>query len=379
MLRTSLLTLLALSLSAQDAPKPAPTPAPAAEAKPDTAAAPKTEIKPTQAPAPKAETAPAAKVEGESLSGKLAKPRPVRDGGKPAAPVAAKLADKVIAKIGDRLVWQSEVDAAIAAMPPQQQQQVTMVQGAKEQYAKSFVDMQLLAAKARKDGMDKTEAYKRKAETALTQVLATEILAKEGPALQAKMVVKDEDVKAFYDKNKGQFMTPEKFSARHILVSVKSERAPTGLSEEDAKAKVAKVEEALKAGKKFEDVAKEFSDDPGSKDKGGLYENITFGQFVPEFEKAVRFQEVGKLGSAIRTPFGFHLIQVEKIIPAEQEPFETSKEKAQAAATKERQEVVWNEFLKVIKAEIPFQFGGEIAASAPKPVAAAKPAKKATK
>lgn len=363
MLRTSLLTLLTLSLSAQDAPKPAPVPA--AEVKPAPTDAPKAEA---QAPAPKAEAAP----------GKITKPKPVRTGDKAAAPVPvpAKVADKIIAKVGDRLVWQSEIDAAIAAMPPQQQQQVTMVQGAKDQYTKSFLDMQLLAAKARKDGMDKTDTFKRKAETALTQVLATEILAKEGPALQAKMVVKEEDAKAFYDKNKAQFMTPEKFSARHILVSVKSERAPAGLTEEEAKAKVAKIEEALKAGKKFEDAAKEFSDDPGSKDKGGLYENITFGQFVPEFEKAVRFQEVGKVGSAVRTPFGFHLIQVEKLFPAEQEPFETSKEKAQAAATKERQEEVWNAFLKVIKAEIPFQFGGEIAAPAPKAPAVTKKAAK---
>lgn len=360
MLRTSLLTLLSLSLAAQDAPKPAAAPAP------------KTEVAAAAAPAPQTEKAPGKSAPAKSKA-KVA-PAP-----KAAEAPAAKPVDKIIAKVGDHFIHQSDVDAAIAGMPPQQQQQMSVVAGAKDQYAKSFVEMQLLAAKARKEGVDKTESFKRKAEVAMTQVLATEILAKEGPALQAKMQIKDEDVKAYYEKNKTQFMSPEKFSARHILVSIKSERTPAGLSEEEAKAKVAKIEEALKAGKKLEDLAKEYSDDPGSKDKGGLYEGITFGQFVPEFEKAVREQEIGKVGAAVKSPFGYHLIQVEKRMPAEQETFENAKEKAHTGATKERQEQVWNGFLKAIKDEIPFQYGGEITAPAPKAAAMAKTAKKATK
>lgn len=321
MLRTSLLTLLTLSLAAQNVAKPAPT----------------------KAPAPK-----------------------------------AKATDKIIARVGNHFVRQSEVDAAIAALPPQQQQQMLMVQGARDLYAKSFVEMQLLAVKARKDGVDKTEAYKRKADVALTQVLATEVLAKEGPALQAKMQIKDEDVKAYYEANKAKFTTPEKFNARHILVGIKSDKMPTGVTEAEAKAKLAKIEAALNEGKKLEDLTKDFSDDPGSKDKGGLYENITYGSFMPEFEKAVRDQEIGKVGSAIKTPYGYHFIQVEKKLPAEQETFEIAKDKAQAAATKDRQEQVWNAFLDEIKKEVPFQFGGEITAS-PMPVKPSKGLKKAAK
>ena len=323
MLRTSLLTLLTLSLAAQNVAKPAAA----------------------KAPAPK-----------------------------------AKSADKIIARVGDHFVHQSEVDAAIAALPPQQNKQSPMVQGAREMYAKSFVEMQLLAVKARKDGVDKTEAYKRKADVALTQVLATEVLAKEGPALQAKMQVKDEDVKAYYEANKAKFTTPEKFNARHILVGVKSDKMPTGVTEEEAQAKLAKIEAALKEGKKLEDLAKEFSDDPGSKDKGGLYENITYGSFMPEFEKAVRDQEIGKVGSAIKTPYGYHFIQVEKKMPAEQETFEVAKDKAQAAATKDRQEQVWNAFLDVIKQQVPFEFkdGQEISPTS-MPAKPAKGLKKAAK
>lgn len=305
-----------------------------------------------------------------------------QDAAKPAAPAraeASKPVDKIIARVGNRFVHQSDVDAAIAALPPQQQQQMLMVQGARDMYTKSFVEMQLLAVKARKDGVEKTESFKRKADVAVTQVLATEVLAKEGPALQAKMALNDDEVKAYYEANKAKFSTPERFNARHILIGIKSDKMPTGVTEEEAKAKLAKLEAALKEGKKLEDLAKDYSDDPGSKDKGGLYENITYGSFMPEFEKAVRDQEIGKVGSAVKTPYGYHLIQVEKKLAAEQETFEAAKDKAKAAATKDRQEQVWASFLDGIKKEVPFQFGGEISPSTLPAAKAPKVMKKAAK
>lgn len=335
MLRTLLLTLCTLSLVAQDAPKPAAKPA----------------------------SVPAAKIEAAPKGVKAPAPK-------------AKPADKIIARVGDHFVYQSEVDASISALPPQQQQQMMMVQGARDQYVKSFIEMQLLAVKARKEGFDKTDSYKRKADVALAQVLATEVLAKEGPALQAKMQIKDEDVKAYYEANKAKFMSPEKFDARHILIGIKSDKMPAGVPEEEAKAKLAKVEQALKEGKKLEDLTKEYSDDPGSKDKGGLYENIAYGSFMPEFEKAVRDQEIGKVGGVVRTPYGFHLIQVVKRTTAEQESFEAAKDKARTAVTKERQEQVWTAFLDKIKKDVHYQVGGEIN---PSTHPAAKVVKKAAK
>lgn len=330
MLRTSLLTLLSLTLCAQDA-----KPAAKAEAK----AAPKVEAK--------------------------------------AAP--AKVEDKIIGRVGDHFVRASDVDAAIAALPPQQQQQVMMVQGGREMYTKSFVEMQLLAAKARLNGADKTEAFKRKAQSAMNQLLATELLQKEGPALQEKMKLKEEDFKAYYEANKAKFMSVAKFSARHILIGVKSDRNPTWGTEEEAKAKIAKIQEALKGGKKLEELAKEFSDDPGSKDKGGLYEDIEYGKFVPEFEKAVKEQELGKPGEAVKTAFGYHIIQAEKRSTPEQETFEAAKEKVTQAATQARQEQVWNAFLGELKKDVPFQFGGEISESSAKPAKALKVAKAGAK
>ena len=69
----------------------------------------------------------------------------------------------------------------------------------------------------------------------------------------------------------------------------------------------------IKAGEDFAELAKENSEDPGSKDKGGLYEKIPKGQMLPAFEKAALGLEPGEVApELIRTKFGYHIIKLEK-------------------------------------------------------------------
>ena len=83
----------------------------------------------------------------------------------------------------------------------------------------------------------------------------------------------------------------------------------------DTSQKRAKAEEILKqakAGADFAALAKEFSEDPGSKDKGGLYEDVKKGQFVPEFEKAAFALEKGQIApNLVESQFGYHIIKLE--------------------------------------------------------------------
>ncbi|MBC8164031.1 MAG: peptidylprolyl isomerase [Roseiflexaceae bacterium] len=93
----------------------------------------------------------------------------------------------------------------------------------------------------------------------------------------------------------------KKADVRHILVA----------TEEEATAVITRLD----AGETFEDLAKELSTDPGSKDNGGLYEGIEPGQFVPEFDKAM-FEDLqpGETTKAgVKTDFGYHVIRLEKL------------------------------------------------------------------
>lgn len=297
------------------------------------------------------------------LSLSLAAQAPAPTAPAPAAPAAGetevkRTEDKPIARIDGKPVMESDFLMFLdLAYNPQQRMQIAMAEGAMQQVQQTYLQTRLFEAKARKEGLDKDPAFARKRAIMEMDLLVRALFDRDGAALQEKIKVSDSDVKAYYDAHADQFKTPETFSARHILVGTKDSPAADGkgLTDAQAKAKIARIQAALKAGRKLKDLAKANSDDPGSKDKGGLYENIPFGSFQPEFETAVRAQALGKVGQPVKTPYGYHLIQVEKVTPAKLESFEASKEKAQQLATQERQEQVMKEFTDAIKKDIAYE------------------------
>lgn len=92
--------------------------------------------------------------------------------------------------------------------------------------------------------------------------------------------------------------------ARHILVKVNE-----AMSDQDAKNRVAQLKERIEHGAKFEELARQFSED-GSASRGGDLNWLSPGVTVPEFEKAMDTLPPGQLSEPVRTPFGWHLIQV---------------------------------------------------------------------
>lgn len=110
---------------------------------------------------------------------------------------------------------------------------------------------------------------------------------------------------AYYKDNQFQFNVQPEAHAQHILV--KSEGTPD--SDDAALKKIKDIrEKALKGD--FQKLAKEFSDDTGSKAKGGDLGFFKKGSMVPEFEAAAFSQKVGEVGEPVKTQYGYHLIKV---------------------------------------------------------------------
>jgi len=272
-----------------------------------------------------------------------------------AQPAAPRPEDVVLAKVGGEPITEADFQAAFRLLPQQEQMQILMLQGGKEEFVKRMAESKLLAVKAKRMELDKTPAFQRALDRTKDDLLAREFLAKEGEALQKRLVVSDDDVKAFYEKHKDRFKQPELASVRHILVSTKREGEEKGLSDAEAKAKVAKIQAELKKGAKFDALAKKYSDDPGSKENGGLYEDADPSGWAPEFGAAARTQPIGKVGAPVKTQFGYHLIKVEGRKAARQVPFEEAKSVAEQGAQRERQATVWNELMGDLRKEIPFE------------------------
>jgi foldase protein PrsA len=132
------------------------------------------------------------------------------------------------------------------------------------------------------------------------QILRDQIIIEK--AVAPKVTVSEADIKAFFTKNHALLDTPEQVQARHILVADEK-------TADDIEAK-------LKAGGDFAALAKQYSTDPSTKDKGGELGFFGKGQMVPAFQNAAFADPVGKVTAPVKSPFGWHIIQVEAKKPA---------------------------------------------------------------
>jgi len=235
-----------------------------------------------------------------------------------------------------------------------------------QQAQASFLETMLLLNKAKRDGLDKTQDFKDKAAKA-TATLTNSLLAKEyvelrTPELDRLSTPSEEQMMEYYEEHKGEYQNPALASARHILIAVQSAENPSAkLSDADALAKITKVALELEAGKSWQEAAKEYSEDPGSADKGGLYENFNPAQMVPEFAEAVQTQEIGKIGKPIKTRFGYHIVMVESRKPAQAKTFDEAKAVIKVKLQEKMRPDTWSNFLNSLKIELGYAEGAETA------------------
>jgi tetratricopeptide (TPR) repeat protein/transglutaminase-like putative cysteine protease len=137
----------------------------------------------------------------------------------------------------------------------------------------------------------------------------------------------DQDCRAFYRDHPDRFTTGGTFDCRCILLR---------LPDPKAEQKIGKIMAELKAGRSFAALARTWSDDPVSKNRGGLYQDIPPGRFPKAFEDAVFSQKVGAVGRPVQTPFGTFLILVEKVRPGVLQPYEEVKAQVRSQALEAR-------------------------------------------
>ena len=116
----------------------------------------------------------------------------------------------------------------------------------------------------------------------------------------------EQDILAYYTQNQSQYGTPESRDVRHILISIKDSKGTVDFAA--SKTKADKIYAQLKSGADFATLAKQNSDDPGSKDTGGKL-TISKGQTVPEFDKVSFALATGALSKPVKTQYGYHVIQ----------------------------------------------------------------------
>ena len=162
-----------------------------------------------------------------------------------------------------------------------------------EEYLDLYIDFKLKVTEAKAKGIDTTKAYKNELNGYLEEI--------KKPYLTAEKVNKAL-VKETYNR------LQQEINASHILIRVDKDAN----AEDTLKAyqKIKDIKNKFEAGKSFEALAREYSEDPSAKNNNGLLGWFTAFQMVYPFESAAYQTEVGEVSPIIRTQFGYHLIKV---------------------------------------------------------------------
>jgi peptidyl-prolyl cis-trans isomerase C len=195
-----------------------------------------------------------------------------------------------IAIVNGKPVPKARVDALVSQATKQGQPKTPEL----EQQARDEVVLrEMFMQEAEKRGLAASADYKTQMEFARQTILIRELFAdyaKKNPTTDA-------EIQAEYDKFKAQ-ATGTEYRARHILVE----------KEDDANALIKQI----KAGAKFEDLAKKNSKDPGSAENGGDLDFANPSSYVPEFSSALTKLKKGEMTETpVKSQFGYHIIKLE--------------------------------------------------------------------
>ena len=231
----------------------------------------------------------------------------------------------VVAEVNGSTITTGDFNNELKALPEYLKNMAETPQGRKEMLD-TMVIRELILQQASKDGLDKSPEITQKLADLRKRLIVEAFLKKR---VETDVKVGDDDLKKFYEQNKEKFRTGEQVRASHILVK----------TEKEAKDILAQI----KAGGKFEDLAKKHSVD-ASASHGGDLGWFGKGSMVPAFEKAVSALKEGQVSDVVKSDFGYHIIKLTGKRPAGIRPFEDVKEQIKAAIMPSKQQ---EEFQKI--------------------------------
>jgi peptidyl-prolyl cis-trans isomerase D len=158
------------------------------------------------------------------------------------------------------------------------------------------------------------EANKASYNNSIPETRKVQYVVLDTAKIEAGVSVSREDLQSYYDQHLDDYRVPEQVNVSHILIKTPlpgpdGKVDPKGV--EEARKKAEDVLKQLKAGGNFADLAKKYSEDPGSGKNGGSLGWIGKGRTVPEFEQAAFSLAKGATSGLVQSSYGFHIIRVD--------------------------------------------------------------------
>lgn len=223
--------------------------------------------------------------------------------------------DPVVAKVGSDTIRQSELKLLMDEIRARDSQKLTTV-AERQQYLENMIEQKMMAAEARRLGLDQNPDVKLRIRHWVDILLAQAYYEQ----LREKVALSPDDLQAYYDTHPHAFETPEEIHVKHIIVA-NQEAAEKAMAE-------------LDTGRPFEAVAQEMNMD-ASKARGGDIGWYPRGRLVPEFEVAAFALQKGEVSDIVQTRYGFHIIKLEDRRASILKPYEEVREDVRLQATRE--------------------------------------------
>lgn len=251
--------------------------------------------------------------------------------------------DKTIVSAGSYKITKGQFDAKLESMPASKEVLHNMVQQALVfQYAQDHkiavtdpqIDAKIAEIKQRLSDQQLQDALKQQGMTQqdLRDLMKEQIIVKQ--AVDTGIAVSDAQMTAYLVKNHSLLDQPAQVRARHILVS----SLPTAQT----------IEAKLKSGGDFAALAKQYSSDPGTKDKGGELGFFTQGAMVKEFSDVAFKMNPGQISQPVHSPYGWHIIQVEEKKPAQVASLANSRQKIRDQMLSSQEQMLVPQFMDTL-------------------------------
>ncbi len=265
--------------------------------------------------------------------------------------------EKVLARIGDEVITLKDFEEEIDRMPPHMRRRMARVEEKRKQLDR-MIESKLMLQEAERQGIADDPTINNQVENYRSRLVAQQLL---GSVKKGVAPVTDEDIKEEYENNRAFYQTRKQIKASHILLKDEAEAQKV-------------LKKAKAPGGNFAALAKEYSQDRATKDRGGDLGYFSPGRMVRQFEEAAfALEKPGDISDIVKSPFGYHIIKLEDKKAAEPKTLAQVQGEIRRKLTSERQNAAQEAFLEEIKSRTRVEVNADLLSGEAEPEVKPKP------
>ena len=262
----------------------------------------------------------------------------------------ANVCAEVLVTIGSETITQADLDARIAVLPPQIRGRFETRAG-RQQLLDQVVLISLLSQEARSLGIDKQPKVAKKIKEMTDNLIVQELTRQE---ISGEVAISDEDIAAYYQENKKDFVRVEQINASLIMFALKPDITE---KEKKKKQKLArKTQGRLQKGADFAEVAREVSEDKRTQRRGGVSGFFAKGRraklYGKQFEDVAFDLKTGEMSDVFETTRGYFIVRIDDKQPRTEQSLDKAKPKIVRKLQQVKQKEAYDNYVERLERKI---------------------------